>query len=468
MMNSGDNPELSGHTEDSLDQPRVTPEDEIAHVYELDRCEQWINSRGLKRVSLQFPDSLLQDAPNVARLLKARVDDNVNIFILGDTTYGECCVDEIAAEHVSSDSVIHFGHTCLTPACRLPALLIFTKKSLDLSQLSDQIEEKFSGKSIVLIYDVEYDHLLNTYQPSSGSNVKLLVGRCSYVDSENSEEQTCLRKFGRTFNVTSENEMEGKTILFVGKRESVLMNFIYSWTENEFYVFENQSFVPAGSSISKFMMKRYFLVEKTKDAERIGLLVGTLGADKYVEIIEKLKQTGRKANKKVYVFLVGKPNVAKLANFPEIDVFVLVACPETCLIDGKDYLQPIITPFEFEIACGKGTQWSGKLVTDYRDILSENLNGDENDSSEDSDDEGDISLITGKIRTSCKTVSNEESALSVINDKTISLLHEGGGGSFLAGRSWSGLEQKLGQTPVSEVTQGRMGVAAGYKGEGQK
>ena len=52
--------------------------------------------------------------------------------------------------------------------------------------------------------------------------------------------------------------------------------------------------------------------------------------------------------------------MAKLANFPEIDVFVLVACPETCLIDGKDYLQPIITPFEFEIACGKGTQWSGQ------------------------------------------------------------------------------------------------------------
>ena len=58
-------------------------------------------------------------------------------------------------------------------------------------------------------------------------------------------------------------------------------------------------------------------------------------------------------------------------------------------------------------------------MTDYRDILSENLNGDENDSSVDSDDEGDISLITGKIRTSCKTVSNDESALSVINDKTI-------------------------------------------------
>lgn len=64
--------------------------------------------------------------------------------------------------------------------------------------------------------------------------------------------------------------------------------------------------------------------------------------------------------------------------------------------------------------------------------------------------------------------SSTNGELSVINDKTISLLHEGGGGSFLAGRSWSGLEQKLGETRVSEVVEGRRGIAAGYEGEGQQ
>ena len=37
------------------------------------------------------------------------------VAILGDTSYGECCVDEVAAEHVGADSVIHYGHTCMTP-----------------------------------------------------------------------------------------------------------------------------------------------------------------------------------------------------------------------------------------------------------------------------------------------------------------------------------------------------------------
>ena len=50
---------------------------------------------------------------------------------------------------------------------------------------------------------------------------------------------------------------------------------------------------------------------------------------------------------------------------------------------------------------------------------------------------------------------------------SLSLVHEKGGGSFLASRTWSGVEQKLGETEVSGVVQGRKGIAAGYEGEGE-
>ena len=36
-----------------------------------------------------------------------------------------------------------------------------------------------------------------------------------------------------------------------------------------------------------------------------------------------------------YLFVMGKLNVPKMANFMEVDVFVLVACPENTLIDSK-------------------------------------------------------------------------------------------------------------------------------------
>ena len=38
-------------------------------------------------------------------------------------------------------------------------------------------------------------------------------------------------------------------------------------------------------------------------------------------------------------------------------------------------------------------------------------------------------------------------------------------GHFLASKSWSGLEQKLGATKVTGVVEGTIGIAAGYEKE---
>jgi diphthamide biosynthesis protein 2 len=48
---------------------------------------------------------------------------------------------------------------------------------------------------------------------------------------------------------------------------------------------------------------------------------------------------------------VGKLNVPKMANFLEIDIFVLVACPENSLVDSQEVFKPVVTPLEMEIAC---------------------------------------------------------------------------------------------------------------------
>ena len=45
-----------------------------------------------------------------------------------------------------------------------------------------------------------------------------------------------------------------------------------------------------------------------------------------------MKKLLAQAGKKTYTFVMGKLNAAKLANFMEIDMFVLVACPENSLV----------------------------------------------------------------------------------------------------------------------------------------
>lgn len=55
----------------------------------------------------------------------------------------------------------------------------------------------------------------------------------------------------------------------------------------------------------------------------------------YLPLIAHLRQVLAGAHKKAYTISVGKLNPAKLANFPEIECFVLVACPENSLVDAK-------------------------------------------------------------------------------------------------------------------------------------
>ena len=59
---------------------------------------------------------------------------------------------------------------------------------------------------------------------------------------------------------------------------------------------------------------------------------------------------------------VGKLNVPKMANFLEIDIYVLVACPENSLIDSHEFFKPVVTPFEMELACMRYvTDWEARV-----------------------------------------------------------------------------------------------------------
>jgi diphthamide biosynthesis enzyme Dph1/Dph2-like protein len=76
-----------------------------------------------------------------------------------------------------------------------------------------------------------------------------------------------------------------------------------------------------------------------------------------------LKKACNRAGKKTYTFIMGKLNPAKLANFMEIDVFVLIACRENTLMESRDFYKPIVTPFEMEMACTRGVRCASPLCS---------------------------------------------------------------------------------------------------------
>ncbi len=96
--------------------PRRT-DDELREVFEIARTAADLRAARRRRVALQFPDSMLGDAPHVVQLLNDELaalrsgaeEDEEKIYILADTSYSACCVDEIAAQHVDADVVVHYG-----------------------------------------------------------------------------------------------------------------------------------------------------------------------------------------------------------------------------------------------------------------------------------------------------------------------------------------------------------------------
>ncbi|XP_029979700.1 2-(3-amino-3-carboxypropyl)histidine synthase subunit 2 [Sphaeramia orbicularis] len=466
-----------------------SPPENLEDLYQINQTCDFISQRHFQKVALQFPDDLLVDSVAIA----AEIEKNckVNVYILGDTSYGSCCVDEVAAEHVGADCIIHYGRSCLSPSKRLPLMYVFGKRPIDVEKCVSAFKELYPDPQshIIILYEVNYVHAINDLLKFLSPEYPTLVASDLVVEGENCYRHSYIKiqhndscvsdpdsnqvicQFGRQFSLKHGMSISDYSMFYIGQEGATLTNFMMTWNRCSF-----SSFDPATAkgrtesvSINRALMKRYYAIERAKDANVVGILVGTLGVANYLNIIQQLKEVIHRAGKKSYMFAMGKLNVPKLANFLEIDIFVLVACPENSLLDSSEFYKPVVTPFEMEVACNRNREWSEEYVTDFRHLLPGGKSHVPLAEQQDCD-ETDVSLITGALRSNYLLNSEpEESSCSsslVPRNQTLTVANTKSAASFLSGRSWRGLEQNLGETPVVKAVEGRRGIAIAYEEEG--
>lgn len=76
--------------------------------------------------------------------------------------------------------------------------------------------------------------------------------------------------------------------------------------------------------INKVLMQRYTNIEVCKEAQVIGILIGTVVVNNYAALISHLKNVISSTGRKCYEVLVCKLNEPKLRNLQTIDVYVYV------------------------------------------------------------------------------------------------------------------------------------------------
>ncbi|KAI8474870.1 MAG: hypothetical protein J3K34DRAFT_517740 [Monoraphidium minutum] len=399
----------------------------------------YVLDRGYRRVTLQFPDDMLGEAPAVAKALQQELSacSDAKVYVLADTTYNPLSVDEVAAQHVNADCVIHYGHASLTPVTRTPALCVLPRAPLDAAAAAaalagalrehggdgsnggEKREQEQAGSGGGGWALVSYDQV---YAYAMGQVKELLAreyqGPLEVVFSDVAPASTSGSTgggggggggaSGDGGQASSSGDGDGtgggaadgageyappplgglvwrapaaaagappRAMLWLGPPSGPALTHLQLTHSGAAWVAVDPAAGFAMSTglcdgLDRLLRRRYYLVEKARGANIIGLLVGTLGAAGYLEALEALRRLVDQAGKKAYTLLMGKPSPAKLANFPEVEVFVMVAEPQGLILECRDFLAPIITPHEALLALTGRPLDAGSYRLDYGELLS--------------------------------------------------------------------------------------------------
>lgn len=516
-------------------------DDELRDVYEIARTAKEIREGGRRRIGLQFPDTMLGDAPRVVGLLHdefrrfrsgtatgpteaaaAPATEAERIYILADTSYSACCVDEIAAEHVHADVVVHYGRSCLSPTSRLPVIYVFTKHPLDHERVIEEFLALYpkQDEAIVLMADVTYqDHVpelaskLRTKGYASLLHTKLVhaptatIPNRGAVDADGKDVEA-----GEGSGV----DLQDYSVFHISAPPTALL-LALSTRVKSLQICPTpaasgaSSEPPASFQRTRAMLgRRYAKVLTLTTAGVVGILVNTLSVANYLASIDSLRRRIAAAGKKSYTIVVGKLNPAKLANFAEIDGWVVVGCWESSLVeDDASFYRPVITPFELEIALMSdeeriwGHRWWGGIegVTEPEEAAATTTtaNGDHSPGQDSHEQEApadqedgiheeeseapQFDLRTGKLIStsrpmrmmqsesaggnvpngaSVETPSNKLTLRPKFDVATVKGVVSPGAEYLRSNRTWQGLGTDYDDESSATIEEGRSGVARGY------
>lgn len=465
----------------------LTPIADLDRVYELERVVGFVRDLGSQRVALQFPDHLLGDAGAVAARLEEATGSKM--FILGDTAYGSCCVDVLGAEQAGAQALVHFGPACLSPPSRpLPITFVLGQRSVALELCAKAFEAQNPDPTVpvALLSEPACAHAMEALATLLRPRyLDLLVSSPALPLPAGSlrPEPEPLERFGRRFPLAPGRCLEEYGAFYVGGSEASsdpdldpdLSRLLLGWApERPFFSCcpDTGRTQDEGARAGRLRARRRYLVERARDARVVGLLAGTLGVARHREALAHLRKLTQAAGKRSYVLAVGRPTPAKLANFPEMDIFVLLACPLGALAPQPSggFFRPVLAPCELEAACNPAWPPPGLAphLTHYADLLPGSpfhvpLPPPESELW----DTPDVSLISGELRPPPAWKSPNEPGCSALTPRPqLELAESSPAASFLSSRSWQGLEPRLGETPVTGAVSGRRGIAIAYEDEG--
>lgn len=389
------------------------------YSFEVHKTVHRVRCLNARRVALQLPEGLLLYASVLADVLRAHCH-GAETVVLGDVTYGACCVDDLAAKALGADLLVHYGHSCLVPVqkCVIPMLYVFVHIRFDASHLLRCLKDTFplpakavggsiggdtetgvqEGDEKAISGHLQGEEDSNVAQsvgdaetaanglPSARSPRLALLGTIQFVDTLHAIRDQVAAHFGAENILIPQARplSPGELLGCTSPRFSESIDALVYVADGRFHLesamianptLPAYRYDPYSKAFSReryahetMLRARRAAVERARGARRFGIILGTLGRQGSPAVLRRVQEAVRGAGRSAVVVLLSEitpDKVRRMEAAGVVEAWVQIACPRLSIDWGDGYGEkPLLTPYEAFVAVGK-EQWREKYPMDF-------------------------------------------------------------------------------------------------------
>jgi len=312
-----------------------------------------------RHVGLQFPDGLLLFASTIAEIIRAFAG-GCEVTILGDVVYGACCIDDLTARSLGVDFLVHFAHSCLVPVDQttVRTMYVLVRIKFDSDHLLQSISHNFkTSEAISLQGTVQFSNAL----PGVADQLNI-----AGYDAE--VPQVKPLGPGETLGCTAPLLRADRTIIFVADGRFHLEAAMMANPKLNAFRYDPYTgrFFKESFDHAEMQKVRRAAIARAQKAKTVGLILGTLGRQGSVGILESIRSMLEHRGVETFTVLMSEIDEVKLAKFgANVDAWVQVACPRLSIDWGESYSKPLLSSFEAFTAWAEGAELLEDIPMDY-------------------------------------------------------------------------------------------------------
>ncbi|ODH51839.1 diphthamide biosynthesis protein 1 [Paracoccidioides brasiliensis] len=322
------------------------------YSFEISKTIHRIRTSGAKRVALQFPEGLLLFATTISDIL-TQFCPGIETLIMGDVTYGACCIDDYTARALGCDLLVHYAHSCLIPVdvTTIKTLYIFVNISIDTQHLIATLQRNFpAGKTIAVVGTIQFNATLHGLKP--------ILERAGYTILI--PQITPLSK-GEILGCTSPKLPLDKVdiLLYLGDGRFHLESAMIQNPTVPAYRYDPYSRTLTRESYNhdEMLTLRRDAISAARTARKWAIILGSLGRQGNPHTMAMIEKLLNDRGIPFVNFLLSEIFPGKLATMPDVECWVQIACPRLSIDWGYAFPRPLLTPYEALVALGARQGW---------------------------------------------------------------------------------------------------------------